>query len=220
MTVCDRDQTSSSYAQDPDHDNLPPELAGPCANRYEAMRKPCPRPTRAGCKVMSPAARDLFSTAGEGPLDTHRLHARGQFWSGGGSRPRRWIGLRVRKPRFPMATGNGAADVEPQVQAQLAQLTSPWFRYLLTYGPFPALRKLDRPVVPSMARRTRRCRQEQTWRRPARPSPAVAMPVSTLSSYQASIISSRRLRPARPTSTPPSRRRCRRSPWRRSRTGL
>jgi len=58
----------------------------------------------------------------------------------GGSRPRRWTGLRIRKPRFPMATGNGAADVEPQVQAQL---TSPWFRYLLTYGPFPALRKLD-----------------------------------------------------------------------------
>ena len=64
-----------------------------------------------------------------------------------GSRPPRWIGPRIRKPRFPMATGNGAADVEPQVQAQLAQLTSPWFRYLLTYGPLPALRKLDRPVV-------------------------------------------------------------------------
>ena len=202
MTVCDRDQTSSSYAQDPDHDNLPPELAGPCANRYEAMRKRRPRFILDG---WGRAARHPSPSCARSILER------------GGSRPRRWTGLRIRKPRFPMATGNGAADVEPQVQAQL---TSPWFRCLLTYGPFPALRKLDRPVVPSMARRTRRCRQEQTWRRPARPSPAVAMPVSTLSSYQASIISSRRLRPARPTSTPPSRRRCRRSPWRRSRTGL
>jgi fermentation-respiration switch protein FrsA (DUF1100 family) len=33
------------------------------------------------------------------------------------------------------------------VRAQLAQVNSPWFRYLLTYDPVPALRALDQPVL-------------------------------------------------------------------------
>ena len=36
---------------------------------------------------------------------------------------------------------------EVQIQAQLTQLTSPWFRYFLTYDPAPALRELDCPVL-------------------------------------------------------------------------
>ena len=41
----------------------------------------------------------------------------------------------------------GDENLESQVQAQLAQLTQPWFRYFLTYDPLPALRELDCPVL-------------------------------------------------------------------------
>ena len=44
-------------------------------------------------------------------------------------------------------TGSTDENLELQVQAQLAQLTQPWFRYFLTYDPLPALRELACPVL-------------------------------------------------------------------------
>jgi pimeloyl-ACP methyl ester carboxylesterase len=38
-------------------------------------------------------------------------------------------------------------EVEPFIQAQIRQITSPWFRYFLTYDPLPALRKVKCPVL-------------------------------------------------------------------------
>ncbi len=43
--------------------------------------------------------------------------------------------------------GRTADELEPQIQAQLAQLDGPGLRYFLSYDPLPALRALDRPVL-------------------------------------------------------------------------
>ena len=43
--------------------------------------------------------------------------------------------------------GRTADELEPQIQAQLAQLTGAGLRYFLNYDPLPALRTLDRPVL-------------------------------------------------------------------------
>ena len=58
----------------------------------------------------------------------------------------------VLRTRFHEALAPALAGVpeearEAQVRAQLAQVNSPWFRYLLTYDPVPALRALDQPVL-------------------------------------------------------------------------
>jgi len=39
------------------------------------------------------------------------------------------------------------------------QLTSPWYRYFLSYDPGTALRKVTCPVLASMVRKTRKCRR-------------------------------------------------------------
>jgi pimeloyl-ACP methyl ester carboxylesterase len=58
----------------------------------------------------------------------------------------------VLRTRFREALAPSLAAIpeearEAQVQAQLAQLDSPWFRYFLTYDPVPALRGLEQPVL-------------------------------------------------------------------------
>ncbi|MCH7749980.1 MAG: alpha/beta fold hydrolase [Acidobacteria bacterium] len=58
----------------------------------------------------------------------------------------------VLRTRIREALEPALADVpenarDAQIQAQLAQVTSPWFRYFLTYDPLPALRALVQPVL-------------------------------------------------------------------------
>ncbi|MBV8781828.1 MAG: alpha/beta fold hydrolase [Phycisphaerae bacterium] len=43
--------------------------------------------------------------------------------------------------------GDGDASIELQTLAAMNQMTSPWFRFFLTYDPRPALRKLSVPVL-------------------------------------------------------------------------
>ena len=54
---------------------------------------------------------------------------------------------RFREALEPALAGVPQEAREAQVQAQLAQVNSPWFRYFLTYDPVPALRVLDQPVL-------------------------------------------------------------------------
>ena len=54
---------------------------------------------------------------------------------------------RFREALEPSLAGVPEEAREARVRAQLAQVTSPWFRYFLTYDPVPALRVLTQPVL-------------------------------------------------------------------------
>jgi hypothetical protein len=57
------------------------------------------------------------------------------------------IRLRIRDVLSRSLGALPADALEARIEAQMAQLGSPWFRFFLTYDPVPALRELDRPVL-------------------------------------------------------------------------